>query len=224
MGSPGAPELASPAASSGPRSPAPPSGVRSEPATAALPAPATVEFAAQRRPPASRRDLDFDDDFADVANPRRGQVKVLAGPLAPPGQGAKKLFRYDLLAGAALLVALLALVPLLLLRGDPEEVSSAPRVPAAAGSADGDVEIKLAEPVDLTDKVRLSWSATEALDFVVVVAAEGKETRYKFPGRNTSITFSVELDLPHCFRIQGSDGNDTYESNIVSMRNATCKL
>lgn len=173
-----------------------------------------------------RHDLDFDDDFADVAGPGRGrgQVKVLAGPLAPPGSSPKKLFRYDLLAGAALLVALLALVPLLLLRGDPEEVSSAPQVPSGVGSAGGDVEIKLAEPVDLTDKVRLSWSASEELDFVVVVAEEGKGRKYKFAERNTSMTFSVELDLTYCFRVQGSDGNDTYESNVVSMRNATCKL
>ena len=149
---------------------------------------------------------------------------MLAGPLAPPGQGPRKLIRYDLLAGAALLIALLALVPLLLLRGDPEEISSAPRLPSAGGSAGGDVEIKLAEPVDLTDKVRLSWTATKELDFVVVVAAEGKKTQYKMAQRNTSITFSVELDLPHCFRVQGTDGNDTYESNVVAMRNATCKL
>jgi hypothetical protein len=180
----------------------------------------------QSRPPVVRHDLDFDDDFADVAGPARGrgQVKVLAGPLAPPGSSPKKLFRYDLLAGAALLVALLALVPLLLLRGDPEEVSSAPQVPSAGGSAGKDVEIKLAEPVDLTDKVRLSWSASEELDFVVVVAPEGKKTEYKFAQRKTSMTFTVELDITYCFRVQGTDGNDTYESNVVSMRNATCKL
>ncbi|MFI7676880.1 protein kinase [Actinophytocola sp. NPDC049390] len=201
-----------------------------EPPTAALPVPATVEFAAQARPPASaavaRPDFDIDDDFADATDPVRGRARarVLASPLAPPGQAPKKLVRYDVLAGAALLLALLALVPLLLLRGDPEEISSTPRVPAANGSAGGDVEIKLDEPVDLTDEVRLSWTAPDDLDFIVVVAAEGKETEYELAERNRSMTLTVDGDLKYCFRVQATDGNDTYESNVVSLRNATCKV
>jgi hypothetical protein len=221
--SPTAAPLSEPPTSAPPTSAPPAAAPLSEPPTAALPTPATVEFAAQRRPPAANPDLDFDDDFAGVTSRGRGQVRVLASPLAPPGQAPRRLFRYDLLAGAALLVALLALVPLLLLRGDPEEVSSAPQLPPAGGSTGSDVEIKLAEPVDLTDKVRLSWSASEELDFIVVVAAEGKETEYELAERNTSMTLPVELGLKYCFQVQATDGNDTYESNVVAMRNATCK-
>lgn len=196
--------------------------------TQALPAPATVEFPVQARPRAAavpRPDVDFDDDFVDVSAPARGrgQAKVLASPLAPPGQAPKRLLRYDVLAGAALLIALLALVPLLLLRGDPEEISSTPQLPPAGGSTGGDVEIELAEPVDLTDKVRLNWTAPEDLDFIVVVAAEGKNTDYEPAERNLSMTLPVEDGLQYCFQVQATDGNDVYESNVVALRNATCR-
>ncbi|MFC4858790.1 serine/threonine protein kinase [Actinophytocola glycyrrhizae] len=220
--SPGAASLAGSPSELPPAPSAPPS----EPPTAALPTPATVEFRAQPRSPAVRHDLDFDDDFAGVAGPRpgRGQVKVLAGPLPPPGQGPRKLLRYDLLAGAALLLALLALVPLLLFRGEPEEISSVPQLPSDGGGSTGkDVEIELAEPVELTDKVRLNWTAPEELDFIVVVAAEGKDRRYEPAERDLSMTLPVEDGLKYCFQVQASDGNDVYESNVVALRNAVCR-
>lgn len=166
--------------------------------------------------------MDFDDDFADPIR-GRGQARVLAGPLAPPGQPSKKLIRYDLLAGAALLIALLALVPLFLLRGDPEEISSTPRVPSAGGSTGGGVEIKLDEPVDMTDEVRLTWTAPDDLDFVVVIAAEGKDRRYELVERHRSMTLPVEDGLQYCFLVQATDGEDTYESNVVALRDAICR-
>lgn len=183
----------------------------------------TVEFSAPRRSGVvlggGRGEFDFEDDFGGVR-----RAAVLAGPLTPPEQPGRRLIRYDLLAGVALLLALLALVPLLLLRGDPDEMSSTPRVPAAegAGSA-GEVTVELAQPTDLTDKVQLNWKATRELDFAVVVAAEGEDTRVLLAERNNSMTVDIEPGRRYCFLIQASDGDRVYESDPQPLRGATCR-
>jgi hypothetical protein len=177
----------------------------------------TVAFSVPRQ--AGARDDGFGDDFGTAR-----RATVLAGPLAPPEQPNRRLIRYDLLAGAALVLALLALVPLLLLRGDPEEMSSTPQVPAAGGAdSAGEVTVELAEPTDLTDEVQLSWKATRELDFAVVVAAEGEKTRVLLAERNHSITVDVEPGLKYCFMIQASDGDRVYESEPQPLRGATCQ-
>jgi len=166
---------------------------------------------------------DFDDGFGDDFGGVR-RATVLAGPLAPPDQPGRRLIRYDLLAGAALLLALLALVPLLLLRGDPDEISSTPRVPPAGGADPaGQVTVELAEPTDLSDKVRLNWKATRDLDFAVVVAAEGESAQVLLAERNHSMTVEVEPGRKYCFMIQASDGDRVYESEPQPLRGATCR-
>ena len=189
-------------------------------------APVAVEFSAPRQPGVvlggSRADADFDDGFGDdFGNARR--ATVLAGPLAPPDQPARRLIRYDLLAGAALLLALLALVPLLLLRGDPDEISSTPRVPSAGGADAVGVTVELSEPKDLSDKVQLNWKATRDLDFAVVVAAEGESARVLLAERNHSMTVEVEPGRKYCFLVQASDGDRVYESKPQPLRGATCR-
>jgi hypothetical protein len=160
-----------------------------------------------------------EDVFSDFGG-RPGMTLLTTGPPAKQRSG-RRLVRYDLLAGAALLLALLALVPLLLLRGDPEEMSTTPRLPAAEGTAD--VRVELAEPVDLTDKVRLSWTASRTLDFLVVVAAEGEKTDYVLAERNNSLTVDVVPGRKYCFLVQATDGDDVYESEPVPLRGATCR-
>ncbi len=205
----------------------PSDGVLQEaPATEVFPLPdmATVRLpiapSAQRRP----TNLDFDDDgFGDFGDANRlGQAKVLAGPLAPPGQSPKRLIRYDLLAGLALLLALAALVPLLLLRSDPEEIATTPRVPAAAGPAAPDVKVELEQPTDLTTKVELTWTASAELDFAVVVAGEGEQRRWLLAERDHSMTVEVKPGKKYCFVVQATDGERTYESKPVAFRGATC--
>jgi hypothetical protein len=179
----------------------------------------TAPFSAHRQPGVV---LGFDDGDGfgdDFGNGRR--ATVLAGP--PPEQPARRLIRYDLLAGAALVLALLALVPLLLLRGDPDEISSAPKLPAAGGAAAGEVTVELAEPTDLSDKVELSWKATRDLDFAVVVAAEGEKARVLLAERGHTMTVDVEPGLKYCFMIQASDGDRVYESEPRPLRGATCR-
>jgi hypothetical protein len=196
------------------------------PVTEAFPLPqlATVRFAAS--PGVARRgaELDFDDDgFGDFGDSRRlGQAKVLASPLAPPGQSPRRMIRYDLLAGVALLLALLALVPLLLLRGDPEELATTPRVPAAGGAAAPDVTVELDPPTDLNTKVKLTWTASADFDFAVVVAGEGEKRRWVLAERNHSMTIPVKPGVKYCFLVQATDGDQTYDSEPVAVRGATC--
>ena len=208
--------------------PAPPEGVLLPEAapTEAFPAPPTVEFASSRPGVVleNRRPLDFDDDFGDFADAGPGRAKVLAGPLAPPGQAPKRLIRYDILAGAALLLALLALVPLLLLRGDPDELSSSTHLPnTVGGSGAGEPKVELAEPTDLTTKVELAWTASQDFDFAVFVAEEGQENKVFLAERNHSMTVPVAPGRKYCFMVQATDGDDVYESNFVPLRGASCK-
>jgi hypothetical protein len=199
-----------------------------ESADAAGDAVVTDEFSVPRQPGVvlgggGRGGFEFEDGFGDDFGGVR-RAAVLAGPLTPPEQPGRRLIRYDLLAGVALLLALLALVPLLLLRGDPDEMSSTPRVPSAGGGGSaGEVTVELAQPTDLTDKVQLSWKATRELDFAVVVAAEGEETRVLLADRNHSMTVDIEPGLKYCFLVQASDGDRVYESDPQPLRGATCR-
>lgn len=169
--------------------------------------------------------MDFDDGFGggdDFGNGRR--ATLLAGPLSPPDQPGRRQIRYDLLAGAALVLALLALVPLLLLRGDPDEMSTSSKLPAAGGAgAGGEVTVELAEPTDLSDKVQLTWKATRDLDFAVVVAAEGESTKVLLAERNHAMTVEVEPDRKYCFLVQATDGDRVYESEPQPLRGASCR-
>ncbi|GAB1507987.1 serine/threonine protein kinase [Actinophytocola sp. KF-1] len=186
------------------------------------PVAAPPEFLPTDRIPATYGDDDVFSDFGDLSREHgRSGVKLLT--TVSPGKPKKRgrLIRYDLLAGAALLLALLAMVPLLLLRGDPEEISTAPQVPSAGGA--GDVEVELAEPTDLTDKVRLTWTASREFDFAVVVAAEGREAKVLLAERNHSMTVDVEPGLRYCFQVQATDGDGVYTSDPVPLRGATCR-
>jgi hypothetical protein len=168
-------------------------------------------------------DDDVFSDFGDLSREHGRSVKLLT--TVSPAKRKKtggRLIRYDLLAGAALVLALLAMVPLLLLRGDPEEISTAPQVPAAGGGA-GDIEVVLAQPVDITDKVRLDWTATGDFDFGVAVAVEGEKAEVLLVGRVHTKTLDVEPGRRYCFQIQATDGDGVYKSEPVALRGATCR-
>lgn len=178
----------------------------------------TVPAAAVHHPGVVLGPPDFTDDFR---TPKR--AAILASPLEPPDQPTRRLIRYDLLAGAALLLALLALVPLLLLRTDPGETSTSPKVPPTSGPDSDAVRIELAEPTDLRDKVQLTWKATRDLDFAVIVAEEGKEAETHPVQRKHSLTVDVDPELQYCFMVQASDGRQVYESEPRPLRGAVCQ-
>ena len=75
----------------------------------------------------------------------------------------------------------------------------------------------------MTDEVQLTWTAPPNLDFGVVVAAEGKETRVDIVGRVRTVNVAVERGLKYCFKVQGSDGDRVYHSESVPFRGATCR-
>ena len=187
--------------------------------TEALPQPQTVRL----QVPGHHDEFDFDDEPGGFGR-RPGAVKLLATVSPTKQKSDRRLIRYDLLAGAALLLALLAMVPLLLLRGDPEEMSSAPQVPEAVGGSGDDVEVVLDPPVDMTDKVRLNWTANRVLDYGVVVAVQGgKEARVTPVGRVLTTVVDVVPGRRYCFQIQATEGDGVYTSEPVSLRGATCK-
>lgn len=102
-------------------------------------------------------------------------------------------------------------------------MSSTPKLPTTGGADPaGGVTVELAQPTDLTDKVRLDWKATRDLDFAVVVAAEGESTRVLLAERNHSMTIDVKPGLKYCFLVQASDGDRVYESDPQPLRGATC--
>jgi len=145
----------------------------------------------------------------------------------PPAEERTRRIRYDLLAGVGLVLALLALLPLLFLRNDPEELQTTPKIPEVNSPEPGDVEIVLNEPVDLTDKVELSWRANrDELDFMVIIAtAGGEDPESRFAERNKSITVDVQPGVQYCFLVQGVEAthrDDVYESNTRGLRGATC--
>lgn len=166
-------------------------------------------------------------EFVDFAPEARQPERATAVLFPPPLEARGRRIRYDLLAGAGLVLALLALVPLLFLRNDPEELRTTPQIPEVGSRQPGDVEIVLNEPVDLTDKVELSWRANRTeLDFAVVIAAEGEEdVEVKFAERNMTMTVNVRPGIQYCFLVQAIEAtheDDVYQSDPRGLRGATC--
>lgn len=130
--------------------------------------------------------------------------------------------RYDILAGGGLLLFVLGLVLVMTLRSDPEELTASPQV-SDSGQERGDVQLELSKVTDLVDRVELTWQSTKELDFAVIVAKEGEpEPDTKLAHRRTSMTIAVEPGRKYCFAVQGTDSVETYESEPVPLRGATC--
>ena len=163
-------------------------------------------------------------DRTDEPQPAWSDFTSSAPSFAPPTEPERRKPRYDLLAGAGLLLAVVAFVLLLVLRDEPEELIPNSRVPDTAPPP-SDVEVELSRPTDLIDRVELNWRSTESeLDFAVVVAAEGeKEPKVLLAKRNQSMTVPVQPGRKYCFQVQATNGNDTYESDPVPLRGATCR-
>lgn len=132
--------------------------------------------------------------------------------------------RYDLAAGGGLLLLVLGLVLVMLLRSDPEELTTTAEVPDAGTAGGEDVQVELSQPTDLTDRVELSWRSTvDELDFAVVVAAEGEpEPVVKLAERSNSMTVPVQPGRKYCFQVQATNGDKVYESDPQPLRGATC--
>jgi serine/threonine protein kinase len=161
-------------------------------------------------------------DPADIDDGVAG-IGTFARPAATPS--SKSLRRY-VVSGAAVLAVLVTVTLVLVLREDPDELETTPRqppmsAPAAPASAAA-VQLELADPVDLGDQVVLNWTSDRTLDFAVVIAGEGEPNHSELAQRNHTMKVTVDPVRKYCFLIQGSDGNQVYESQSKSIRGAVC--
>ncbi|WP_203861620.1 serine/threonine protein kinase [Plantactinospora mayteni] len=125
--------------------------------------------------------------------------------------------------GLALLAAVA--VPLLLNRPGELTVPPAPAGVGVVGTASSPapvVRLELADPADHGNFVELSWQSNEPLNFAVIVAAEGEANRTILAQRKTTYRVPVDPVRRYCFAIQGTDGNQVYESDPKPIRGARC--
>lgn len=128
---------------------------------------------------------------------------------------------------ALAVLSALAVAAVLVLVNTPDELDvaavppqiGAPGLPSPSGRA---VQLDLNDPVDLGDHVELSWRSSEALDFAVIVAAEGERSTTVLVQRNTSHRVPVDPVRKYCFLVQATDGNKVYESQAKPIRGANC--
>ncbi|MEO3927833.1 protein kinase [Micromonosporaceae bacterium B7E4] len=132
----------------------------------------------------------------------------------------------SVLIGVGGLVLLAAVAgPVLLNRTGELTVPPAPAQTGVASPATASprvVRLELADPADRGNVVELSWQSSEPLDFAVIVAAEGERARALLAQRNTTYRVPVDPVRRYCFLIQGSDGNQVYESQPKPIRGASC--
>lgn len=177
-----------------PRTPAPPTGPVSVTPGVSAPVP-PVAWSAPR----------WELDAPAGETPRDNRWRMWAGV----GGGA--------LAGA------LAVLLVVLLGAEPDELDTSPREPGDGGAVVGDVRLELSPPVDRKDRVELTWRSTRELDFAVVVAAEGEKTEVLLAHRKKTMTVAVEPGRKYCFMVQGTDSDRVYESQPVPLRGASCR-
>ncbi|MEN3610573.1 protein kinase [Plantactinospora sp. ZYX-F-223] len=220
--------------------PAPPATVPAPPATVAAP-PATVPAppATVAGPPSPG--VEPPDRTAgppETAAKTPGPGAEVSSPAAPRPHGEpilvfgseKRLRRAtrtrSLLIGVGGLALLAAVaVPLLLNRPGELTVPPAPAgvgVVGAASSPARVVRLELADPADHGNFVELSWQSNEPLNFAVIVAAEGEPNRTILAQRKTTYRVPVDPVRRYCFAIQGTDGNQVYESEPKPIRGASC--
>jgi eukaryotic-like serine/threonine-protein kinase len=69
---------------------------------------------------------------------------------------------------------------------------------------------------------RLTWSGAPGLTYTVVVAKRGAEPRHEPVGEATTLTVATEPTAPYCFQVRGTNGQQVVQSNVQSLRGATC--
>ncbi|MDW5327045.1 serine/threonine protein kinase [Plantactinospora sp. KLBMP9567] len=199
--------------------PEPPAGAVTPPTPAAGP-PATVTAlptsAAQSPNPAA--------EVSSRAAPRpHGEPILVFGAEKPLRRVTRTR---SVLIGVGGLVLLAAVAgPVLLNRTGELTVPPAPAQTGVASPATASprvVRLELADPADRGNVVELSWQSSEPLDFAVIVAAEGERARALLAQRNTTYRVPVDPVRRYCFLIQGSDGNQVYESQPKPIRGANC--
>lgn len=149
-----------------------------------------------------------------------------SGP-GPEADAAPSRWRRPIVIGVVALLLVAAGVGAVVVFGPRPDSPAEPvaQPPAAAPGEALPVAIDLAVPQDDGTTVTLTWTADAALDYGVIVAAEGAEPQVLLADRATSLTVPVEPGTQYCFRVQGTDGrNGVAESNVQSVRGAVCRF
>ncbi|MFE2758041.1 serine/threonine protein kinase, partial [Actinosynnema sp. NPDC059335] len=95
-------------------------------------------------------------------------------------------------------------------------------LPPVVGAAEPTIELD--EPIDLGDRVSLTWTASDdRLYFAVRYWAEGEPGRTEAVGFGRSATVTVDPDRGYCFLVRATEGGDrVFESRTVRLRDAVC--
>jgi len=193
--------------------------------------------------PSEEPEVEF-DDFAEIHRPAAPARPVPAAPVqvvrTPPSGGRTLIREFSgplkterripwrpiALAGAGVLVAGLAVVPLFLgpaeIGGQAVPVAAAIPPPSPASAPAPDVKLALAPPQDQSDHVQLTWTAVGDLDFVVIMAGERLETKQLVAHRQRSLDVPVDPARRYCFQLRATDGRHIYTTEPVSIRGARC--
>ncbi|HET6287819.1 MAG TPA: serine/threonine-protein kinase [Amycolatopsis sp.] len=188
-------------------------------------------------------DVEF-DDFAEVHRPAVPPVHAAPPPVqvvqAPPRGGRTLIREFSgpletergltwktvALAGAGVLAAGLAVVPLVLgpaeIGGQAVPVAAAIPPPAPVSAPAPDVKLALAPPRDQSDHVQLRWTAEGELDFVVIMAGERIETKQLVAHRQRGLDVPVDPARRYCFQLRATDGRHIYTTEPVAIRGARC--
>ncbi|MBB5852043.1 serine/threonine protein kinase [Amycolatopsis umgeniensis] len=190
--------------------------------------------------PGEEEDVDVEfDDFAEVHRPPAGAPPVQVVQ-APPAGGRTLIREFSgplktergipwrpvALAGAGVLVAGLAALPLVLgpaeVGGQAIPVAAAIPPPSPASAPAPDVKLALAPPQDQSDRVQLTWTAEGELDFVVIMAGERIETKQLIAHRQRSLEVPVDPARRYCFQLRATDGRHVYTTEPIAIRGARC--
>jgi serine/threonine protein kinase len=155
----------------------------------------------------------------------------------PDSSGDRTRRRRLLIAGAATGMTLLlgTVMVVLLTGGGPYPRALPASTPSATVPVSGpvsasvstpvSVSIELASPKDLGDAVELSWTGPPNVSYSVTIAGRDQpQPKTELVNRATTRRVPVDPGAQYCFRIEGTDGRQTYVSNVQGIRGAICKF
>ncbi|MFI9811207.1 serine/threonine-protein kinase [Saccharothrix variisporea] len=146
-----------------------------------------------------------------------------SGTTDAPQARPSRRHRYAIGAGLAVSAAALAFV--LVPRTTPEPPPTSTPPPAPVSEAAEPV-VELAEPIDLGDKVALTWTSNDdKLYYAVRYWVEG-EPGHTFPvgfGNTTTVSVDPDPARKYCFLVRATKGEEPiYESQTEDLRGAVC--
>ncbi|MET0496620.1 MAG: serine/threonine-protein kinase [Actinoplanes sp.] len=139
----------------------------------------------------------------------------------PPVPEAVRRRRTPLLIGVVAAIVLGGVVAtVLLLRPGPPGATPLTALPGSATSPAP--EVVLAEPVDRSSSVELTWQARSGLQFAVIIAGNGLPSRTELAGDRHTMSVTVDPATPYCFLIQATDSERIIDSKPRAIRGAIC--